>query len=312
MVKRELTQEEREIIKRLEEHRDTSGFSNAQLARKIGIGAATLSELFSGKYEGAGTLVLPKIRRWLNFQERGGVEFLEGDTVETAVYKGVQTVCRYAHKRGRGGLIIGGAGVGKTTALKKYCAESPNAHYIGLGPTHTGKGFLTREIAYRLGVPSRDRITTVQKDLLDELRDASAFIVFDDAHFLGPMSIALIQYIHDQTRCGFVLAGVPMLHTQMVQSKDTEWFAQIRSRCGIIRRFDASEVTHEEAVDVARAILKGRDLAPDAANLLAEVARAQGGYRSVEMAASLALELVKDGPITKGLIEKALAYRRGL
>ncbi|HUT25371.1 MAG TPA: AAA family ATPase [Sumerlaeia bacterium] len=306
-----------ETLKRLVAYQDENELSNSRLAKLIGLGAATLSELRGGKYKGSAEQVLAKINRFLNYEERRLVEGFvdeEGfEPVATRPFQAITALCQYAQNRGVGAIVLGDAGVGKSTALKAYAAENPNAYYVACDETMWGRAQLIRAIGQAVHVQHLSRSFWVRRDVVEALHGTRGVLLLDDAHFLSIGSLNAIQTLHDATRVGFVLSGLPRLHAQMARGRDAEWFAQIRSRCAAMRLLDSAEPSRENIIEAARIAGGGIDIDPGAENILVEQARVPGALRRVRQIIGLAATYAGKGKkLTARDVQKAVAYRGGI
>lgn len=301
-------------IDRLTEYLAEHALSQTRAATLIGVSASTLSEVIKGTYKGSGTSVFKLIRRWLDFEERRRWEPLEVEPVATSAYRMIEAACRYAHEKGVGALVLADAGAGKTTALKKYALDSPQAHYIECDQTMRGRGRLVRAIGQAVYTRRKTRTVHIWDDIIDTLHGTRGCLLLDDAQYLGTLSLNAVQKLHDKTGVGFVLAGVDLLHSEMARGRDAEWFAQLRSRCALMRSFDVRKMSRKDALAVATALaaLHGKELAPDAENILLEEARRPGGLRRVKQIVGLAATLAKSGAVAPADIDKAIQYRGGI
>jgi DNA transposition AAA+ family ATPase len=65
-----MTADEKALVAELKAWHEARESSLDETARKVGVGASTLSELMSGEYRGSGAEVFAKIGRFLEFEKR--------------------------------------------------------------------------------------------------------------------------------------------------------------------------------------------------------------------------------------------------
>jgi DNA transposition AAA+ family ATPase len=173
-----------------------------------------------------------------------------------------------------------------------------------------GRAQLIRGIGQALRLTNLSRTFHVRRDVVEALAGRGGVLLLDDAHFLGVMSLNAVQTIHDATRVGFVLAGLPRLHAQMALARDAEWYAQIRSRCAAMRHVEPGDLTPESIGEVARIAAGGAEIDPGAENLLVEAARVPGALRRVRQIAGLAAAFAGgEKRISQEAVKRAIKYR---
>jgi len=292
---------------------DARAWTLEQFARKVGVSGSTVSELLRGTYKGSGTTVIGKIQRFLEFETNRRWMPSDVRPVETVGYRAIEAVCRYAHEKGKGALVLADAGAGKTMALTAYSKDSPNAFYIECDQSHSGWRQLAATVADAVFAGGgRTTGARVWKEILKTLKNTGALLLFDDAHYLHVASLNAVMKLHDQTGCGFVLAGIPMLHRQMASSKDAPWFAQILSRCAMMRAFDPHRTCRQDVLAVAKAAAGDKRLDPGAENRVAGEVAKRGALRRVAQIVELATTFTRTDRISAKEIEKAVRYRGGI
>jgi DNA transposition AAA+ family ATPase len=124
------------------------------------------------------------------------------------------------------GVVIGGAGIGKTVAVVDYMARlQPLAHtglpaglLLKVGPRSSPPG-VAKSIVVHLQERPRGRNTTV---LANDLK----IIIFDECNRMNEETFDVLRHIHDQTGCPIILVGLPNL-LKVIRSQE-----QFDSRIG--------------------------------------------------------------------------------
>jgi DNA transposition AAA+ family ATPase len=198
-----------EVITRLDRYMEEAGMSQAKVAKAIGIGTSTMSQVISGVYEGDVEGVINRVKEFL------GLEKPPWQLVQTANLNAVEKACEVARRRGKFCVVVGRAGFGKTEGLKHY-RRGHGCFYVPVNASFTPK-VLMGEILRSLGAESslkslHELLTTV----IGHLRKRqSPLLLVDEADLLSVKSLELIRAIHDATRCGVVLAGLNRLEDLM-------------------------------------------------------------------------------------------------
>lgn len=113
---------------------EQSGYTQPQLARAIGVSSASVNMYVNGKYEAHGGNLATIEKKVAAFLAREAAKKSEAKldirfvAIRTAAR--VAEVMRSAHLEGEVAVVYGQAGLGKTMALKQYCADNPDAVLI--------------------------------------------------------------------------------------------------------------------------------------------------------------------------------------
>lgn len=144
-----LAEAELDVLFRPQEVRN--GLSQSAVARAVGVTSPVVNQYLHGKYPGNVQEIERKIAAYLQKQrEREAERKLEVDYVLTTTAKRVRDVLRLAHVEGEAVVLFGQAGLGKTSSLREYCKQAPDALMIETDPTYTAK-VLLQKLAAMLG-----------------------------------------------------------------------------------------------------------------------------------------------------------------
>lgn len=165
-------------------------------------------------------------------------ELPEPGIVETPSYKRFYRGVEYAHQ-GNFVLEYGGAGIGKTTALKAYARahwdwEQGRAHYIDLLGVTTPTSML-HTIAEDIGAHSAlgaYRNASIMRDLARQLRDRDCLIL-DESQGLRADALDMIRFFGDTSGVGVVLSGNTRVFNAISGKSRRANFAQIHSRVSL-------------------------------------------------------------------------------
>jgi hypothetical protein len=169
-------------------HKQTTGLSWSELAKRTGVAAGTISQFGSERgYAGDETRVAETIYRYRqhlprNSKSRQGAEAPGYFDTETSKY--LAYMLNYA-QGGRIAVAALGAGLGKTTTAEHYAACYPNVFLSTMTPSTAGVNNMQIEILEALG--ERDAVGTPQKltrRIKERLKDRNALLIIDEAQHL--------------------------------------------------------------------------------------------------------------------------------
>ena len=100
--------------------------------------------------------------------------------------------------------------MGKTSSLREYCKQAPDALMIETDPTYTAKVML-QKLAAMLGAEGKGSLNELMDAVVGRLKDSGRIILVDEAENLPLRALECLRRVHDKTSCGLVLAGMPRL-----------------------------------------------------------------------------------------------------
>lgn len=195
----------------LQDYISDNGLSQSAVARAVGVTSPVVNQYLHGKYPGNVQEIERKIAAYLQKQrEREAERKLEVDYVLTTTAKRVRDVLRLAHVEGEAVVLFGQAGLGKTSSLREYCKQAPDALMIETDPTYTAK-VLLQKLAAMLGAEGKGSLNELMDAVVGRLKDSGRIILVDEAENLPLRALECLRRVHDKTGCGLVLAGMPRL-----------------------------------------------------------------------------------------------------
>ncbi len=255
------------------------GLSFAAIAKLAGIGQSTVPAWMKKSYSGNYTAVAEKLRAWLETRESErqtrSVLLRKPDFVATPSAMTFLHVLSHAQSLGRMAVIAGGAGIGKTTALKKYQGEHSNVWRITCAPKNATAAQIMEDICDRLGLS--DMAGTKRfRAICARLTGRQALLIVDEAQHLKMNGIEQLRAIADETEIGIVLAGNIDVNRRVDGGGRQAEFAQVFSRLGM-----RVEVVNSTAGDIT-AMLDAFGVRDDKVRtLLGTIARKPGGLRQM-------------------------------
>jgi len=228
--------------------------SQSKAAQALGYSSGVISAYKSRSYNGNVRTLEEKIEAWLKREARR-LEKVEIPTAETTVLDQVRRAVSIAQDDADIAVIVGDAGTGKTTALRRYEVESHSAFLVEVDPSFT-KNVLVVEIARAVGVDPKGGMTVVIGRIIDTLRERDAVLIIDEADYLSDSSLELVRrIINDKAKTGVVLAGLPRLEYKLRNLRNDH--EQLASRVGVLLK--VGRMNKADAVKILSGVWKNLD-----------------------------------------------------
>ncbi|MGC7559560.1 AAA family ATPase [Pasteurella sp. PK-2025] len=214
----------------LADYMTKNGMTQQQVANAIGKSVGTVSLYLRGAYNGKVEEVNQAVARLIGRHNDKIVERrFNSEFVPTHAAERCLDAVAIAHIEGEISVVTGAAGLGKTKALKQYVEMNPETIFVEVEPSCSPK-VLLKTLCQQLGINdvglNHDLFTRITNKLGE-----GRLIIVDEAELLSTKSLEYIRRIHDLTKCGVVLAGMPRLIVNL-KGKYGE-LAQLYSRVGV-------------------------------------------------------------------------------
>jgi DNA transposition AAA+ family ATPase len=214
----------------------TDRLSYSAIAREAGVGESTLNSWLNGKYNGDAGNIAEKMARWADAQsERNKLravlprapEFIMTPTVEA-----ILGLLSYAQHVPTIGVVSGGAGIGKTVAIRHYKAENPNVFVLTGHPALKTPFSVLIELAAALGLAekSADRRFSA---IIDRLKGTGSLIILDEAHHLPTKVLDQLRAVYDLAEVGVAMLGNAGIYGRLEGAARTPDFAPLFRRIGM-------------------------------------------------------------------------------
>jgi DNA transposition AAA+ family ATPase len=224
-------EEKQQIVAQLNLKVQKTNLSYNKAANQIGVSAALLSNMNSGKWEKISDDKWRIVAAWC------GVDAKSWKLRETANLVAIKKLCSDAQNNQRFLAVVDRTGLGKTVSLKWYASNHENAFYMLCTVTMTRKDFLV-SLQQALGMePSVGSIHSRMQSIINELgAKENPLILLDDSGKLSDSVLRLIQVLYDalEFRCGIVLSGTEHFKNYVFKmaSKDKLGFRELKRRIG--------------------------------------------------------------------------------
>jgi len=188
------------------------GLSKADLATRLGVSGATLSQIEREKWDDISE------KMWLKIWQEVGRAVETTVLLETANLATVQTMCEQTRANRLMVGLLGDTGLGKTTALEYY-ARRPRVYYVAYDKTMRPKHFFAA-LLQELGVSFSGPVHELVGRVADELNSkASPLLIIDEAGKLTHQMYLFLHVLRERTKrnCGIVLAGMPYFRANLLK-----------------------------------------------------------------------------------------------
>jgi DNA transposition AAA+ family ATPase len=233
-----VSEEGLESIIRLFNLGKAKGYSFDQTGALVEYSGATLSRLFSGKYEGALDKVVKQIDSYLEL-ERERERMRSDRFIENSIWKRVENLCNFAITRNAVVRLVGPSQIGKTYCLKEYMRRSNKQVCFVRIPAAPTMKLVVEAFARAVGVNSSVRVDDARQRVAKAI-GRNTLLIIDELHELvmsagkgtAMKCIEWIREIWDNSGCGMVLCGTKSLEDDLINdAKMKGWLIQIDERC---------------------------------------------------------------------------------
>jgi DNA transposition AAA+ family ATPase len=214
------------------------------LGRAIGVANSTLSLWATGKYTGDNQSIAAKVDQWFRAEEVQ-LQLLDErpsvpDFQMTKTASQIHSILSFA-RLGKWVAIIGNPGVGKTIAIQRYAAMTPNIWIATVSPASKTVTNMLKVVAHAVmgSIPTASGSLSLSATVRDRVRGAKGVIVIEEAQNLDQLAIEELRAIHDDTKVGMVFCG-NMEVLSRVDGNRQNAFAQRFSRLAIRHFFEAA------------------------------------------------------------------------
>lgn len=274
-----------EVVAKIQGYMKENELTIADMAGHLNWNRSTLSQFLRGVYHGNNDVLRSRAIEFFNLKIELP-ETPEEQFVETMQSKRVFTACRFAQKKGFMALIIGPAGVGKTTALEAYTRKNSLAvmvtAYPGIPPNRLYKR-LTRKLRYE----SIGDDSTLIESLINRLKGKNILIIVDEGHYMKLNLLEQLRHIQDMTGVGLILSGNFDLYERM-KGKEAMKYAHLYSRAAMRVRIQGNPVRQELTEMMEK---KGLPTDRQSIDFVYSKASTPGHFRIVRNIAELASEM---------------------
>lgn len=272
------------------EYMERFGVTREKLAHCLGASGVAIRRLFShdGKTPNeAHDDLIRKVNAWIeeDFRERMGNDRPSG-FVHTAIYMPMVGIARNVKAARMIGVVVGPAGLGKTTCIDQIAFEIPGTIVMSIDyDSRSGSGFLLK-LDNAIQRKRRGLLRVRLDRVTERLRDSGRLLVVDQAHELSDTALKIILDLHNVCELPIMLVGTVDLNRRLLDDEDPE-FGQLSSRIGIrldlrtiIRPMQGGRARQWISAAELRKMFSGCKLKlhPDATRMIARIANFGVGH----------------------------------
>ncbi|WP_279113258.1 ATP-binding protein [Bacteroides acidifaciens] len=242
-----MTQEQKQqICDQLRAYVEQKGSGNKAANSLNGVSSATISKVLTGKWE----TIADDMWRSIAAQT-GGTEAKGWQVVKTRAYEVMTFTLASVQGDSLTAAVIGGAGSGKTEAIKNYTAAGRNVYHMVCSEYWNRRTFMAKLLQNMGAVVSGTTVSDMMDNIVDTLkRKEKPLIVLDEADKLSDQVlyffISLYNQLEDQ--CGIMLTATSNLKARIERGLrlNRKGYAEIYSRIG--RKFVELPLPNSEDV----------------------------------------------------------------
>ena len=204
-------------------------YSIGFVATATGIAKSTISMWLNNNYKGDNDKIADKINNFIQREKErsnndNGLPF-----VDISISKYIFEIARICHTKGKIGVCVGKAGLGKTFAAKTYVKNYPDSILIESDSGYSAKSLL-REIHRRLGLSGKGTVYDLMSVVINKLNQSGRLLIIDEAENLPYRALEITRRIHDKTGVGILLLGRNILFENLKGFNNQ--YDQLYSRVG--------------------------------------------------------------------------------
>lgn len=209
-----------------------------QIAREMMLSPTLLSLFLSGTYQGNNEEVAQTIIKYLQFRKTL-VQNIEAPKFceELRNAKQVLFAASYAHYNHDIAIVYGGAGAGKTTALKHYQEENTGVVFVTANASSRTAKAAFNLIFQAIGKRQTGSEFQMMQTLVSFFKGRNSLIIFDEADHFNVRALQAIRNLNDEAGVGILFSGNDIIKLQMY-GRGSMQYDQLRTRVGVSKKVD--------------------------------------------------------------------------
>jgi len=287
----------KEIHNGLIRYMDQTGASLRDLTKEIQKSRTSISQYINYRYEGDLASFERKIEVFLRKKDPKTVG---NGTCETTSFRELYSIYEFSNSEKIMVAGIGESGTGKTFFARKIVRKHPNTTLITADPCKRSITRVVRLIQTNIRSSGEGCTDDILRGIIDNLKESSQFLIFDESHFLSWDGMEIVRAIWDATGIGIMFLAQPRFYIQMRGRNSYRW-DQIISRIMIARNLNS--ITRDDIKLIAYSI--HAKLTRSCITYLHEIAQKTGRLRVVTSLLKQAHEISERNktPLTVDLLK---------
>ncbi|WP_044417689.1 AAA family ATPase [Halarcobacter anaerophilus] len=184
----------------------TIGKNQKWLAESIGVSDAQISQYLKGTYGGNVQSLEEKLKSFMANYSVNSDDSTNGVFIKTRNTEAVGYILTKSIQKRSLSAIFGNAGFGKTTSIKNYIENRPEAIYIKANNLFTTKDFL-EILCEKLNLKKETRGRGLFNNVVKTLERIDRFIIIDEAEWLKDKTLDMIRNIWEESNTPIILVG---------------------------------------------------------------------------------------------------------
>jgi DNA transposition AAA+ family ATPase len=227
-----------DVLVRVRAEIDRREMTQGQAAKEMGVSPTTLTQLLNDTYGADPKTQIAKLEKWLIAQAEAQAQAAKlptlPDYVQTETADRINATLGYGHLAGDLVLIYGGAGLGKTTAIREFKRRYPNVWVATMNPTTASPVTCLEEVYLALGlkVAWTGGAARMQREICRKVQGAAGLLIIDEAQHLSVNALEALRSIHDTTGVGLALVGNETVYSRMAGGNRAAYLDRLSSRIG--------------------------------------------------------------------------------
>lgn len=280
--------------------------SVAAAAKDAGVAYSTFAAFLKGSYAGNNDKVAAEVEIWLSAraERRQTAAALPRSPVfqTTPTAQHILSILEFCQTAADFGVVVGGAGIGKTTSLKHYQQTHPNVWLATMDETTSSVNGMLREIVETMGLAERSN-SEFSRALKRRMAGTNGLLIVDEAQHLIPQALNQLRSLHDRAGIGVVVAGNEEIYSRIDGGKSR--FAQLASRVGM-----RMSQPKPQAQDVCMLVKAWSVVDPNEIKYLKAVGNKPGALRTLDKVMKLAGMLALGANEPRSLKHLRAAYEQ--
>ncbi len=270
---------------------ESTGLTQAVVAKEAGLSPASLAQLLNGTYNADPANQLKKLDAWLSLREEKQAAPMVPDApdwVETPTAVRINGALKFAHGFNDMTVIYGSAGLGKTATCKAYRQQYASVWHATMTPASSSVAGCLDEICIALGIKNPPASALrMQREILRRITGTNGLMIIDEAQHLSTAALDAIRSLHDSAEIGFALVGNEAVYASMTGGNRASHLDRLFSRIG--KRVRLTRASKKDVVALAIAMGVSPDDKKSLDFLADEVGNKAGALRSVVKTLRLAV-----------------------
>lgn len=186
---------------------EANGLKQAHVARSIGVSAGLISAWLKGAYKGDNKSFEAKVKDFMrNYSIKSENKKEDEQIVMLSNMVKAHFVMDEAVVMNEMAVLYGKAGSGKSTAVKEWLKNHPEAVFIEVVPGMSVVRFL-KLVAEKLGIEGSNKTDELVIECAKEFKRRDSVLVIDEAEHLTINALEAVRRIYDFSKVPVILVG---------------------------------------------------------------------------------------------------------